>query len=663
MEVVKKQLSNKLLLVFLFCIGIVVLGSRVSASSDYGISNYTMDATIQENGDLHVEEYVTYEFESDMQGLYRNILYNYAYRNQKDTMEATSSRYQASDVENVSVYTSDHGFDDLVESTLKPDTLIAKGSDHFYSVTSQTSDGYRKQVKAYSPVKAGDKKYIKYTYDIKDVAVKYDDKGEYYWNFIGKDWDVDLHQVTIRLHFPESISVQEVIVSPHSYAKIEAPKIEGNSISIYAPVVSQGTAVDARVVFDGSILTGNVKKTIAAPYDMQEHDKIENKMVKDASRYHLSNQLYVVIAVIAIAGFAWIMITVQRFTKRRKPSKRSVDYETQIPEGISLVDNNCIKNGVNSYGNPNLLNATILDLTQRKYIIMNAQKKVKKSIWDNIEYNYFMKLDEKKDYSQLNDYEWMVLNLLFNEYYAQKKPSIVKDRTQFKEQEIELNEVFKKIGKNYSAISAFQSLIRKEGKKQVEKFYDNISPKAYHVTHFVVALVVILLAINVLLINPMIMDAKMEYIVTCTILAFVYSFVCYMMVAGNAKILKEEYVESYKKLLGLEKYLNDYSMIKDRFPIELALWDQYLVFASLFGIAEKVSKEFKKDLAMQGYDDDYIFIHYPILNMAIYSESLNTVMSTSTGTASSGGYSGGGSGGGGRRRWRWWCFLAPPYHL
>lgn len=57
-------------------------------------------------------------------------------------------------------------------------------------------------------------------------------------------------------------------------------------------------------------------------------------------------------------------------------------------------------------------------------------------------------------------------------------------------------------------------------------------------------------------------------------------------------------------------YLNDFSLINERQAREVALWDDYLTFASLFGIADKVENEFKalspeyfrqKELT-QGYD-------------------------------------------------------------
>lgn len=48
------------------------------------------------------------------------------------------------------------------------------------------------------------------------------------------------------------------------------------------------------------------------------------------------------------------------------------------------------------------------------------------------------------------------------------------------------------------------------------------------------------------------------------------------------------------KLKGLKKFLNDFSVVSKREPIEVNLWKEYLIYAQLFGIADKVAKAFEK---------------------------------------------------------------------
>lgn len=62
---------------------------------------------------------------------------------------------------------------------------------------------------------------------------------------------------------------------------------------------------------------------------------------------------------------------------------------------------------------------------------------------------------------------------------------------------------------------------------------------------------------------------------------------------------KTQSCKSYNKkniaeLYGLKKFLSDFTLIKDRQVVEVGLWNEYLVFATLFGIADKVRSEFRQ---------------------------------------------------------------------
>ena len=47
------------------------------------------------------------------------------------------------------------------------------------------------------------------------------------------------------------------------------------------------------------------------------------------------------------------------------------------------------------------------------------------------------------------------------------------------------------------------------------------------------------------------------------------------------------------KLRGLYNYLNDFSRMYEKMPIDVHLWKEYLIIAQIFGLADKVRKEFK----------------------------------------------------------------------
>ena len=116
--------------------------------------------------------------------------------------------------------------------------------------------------------------------------------------------------------------------------------------------------------------------------------------------------------------------------------------------------------------------------------------------------------------------------------------------------------------------------------------------------------------------------------------------------------LKQEAIE----LAGLKRYLNEYTLIKDRQAVEVQLFEEYLIFAQIMGIAKKVAKEFK-DLYPEIIEqsnftsyDNIVFIHMCSsrgISQANAARSRAQSYSSGGGGFSSGGGGGGSFGGGG----------------
>ena len=116
--------------------------------------------------------------------------------------------------------------------------------------------------------------------------------------------------------------------------------------------------------------------------------------------------------------------------------------------------------------------------------------------------------------------------------------------------------------------------------------------------------------------------------------------------------LKQEAIE----LAGLKRYLNEYTLIKDREAVEVQLFEEYLIYAQIMGIAKKVAKEFK-DLYPEIIEqsnftsyDNIVFIHMCSsrgITQAHAAKSRAQSYSSGGGGFSSGGGGGGSFGGGG----------------
>ena len=118
-----------------------------------------------------------------------------------------------------------------------------------------------------------------------------------------------------------------------------------------------------------------------------------------------------------------------------------------------------------------------------------------------------------------------------------------------------------------------------------------------------------------------------------------------------------------RKLLGLKKFLKDFTLIDERGSAEVGLWNDYLVFGTLFGIADKVAKELH-DINPQVFEQtvyqdmqttrSIIFLTrnlgYSITNAsaAQQAKAASAGMGGHTSFGGGGGFSGGGFGGGAR---------------
>ncbi len=642
----KEKLTKSIIYICINIVLVIFFNISNVKAMDYSIEEYTINATILSNSNMKVEELIKYDFDEKANGVYRDLLYKYNFSSQNDDMDPTSLRYQANSIINIKAYSSDISFDNMQQAILEEEELLSNGINGYFSVTDLLDDGYRKEIKVYTPTNADSKKYIKYTYEIEDVAVKYDDACEIYWNFLGDDWQCEINNLNININFENDLNMENVLVFPHSYIGNLSYTINDNLINIKAAYVPQNRALDARIVFDSNVLDFATKRVYSS-YDFDKLYDIEKVQENAKIKYFISNYIYGAVVVLAVILFVVILIKVNKELSKGKKSKKQLEIYTDILDNLSLSKYSSLNYKGYGISNTNLLLATILDLSNRNYIILDAKKKVKKKAFDSIDYEYFMKLNQNKDYSTLDEYEINVINYLFDLKIGNKT-----DISEFKSNEIELNARLKELSKNTKQLSKYSRFCNEKNVKDQDELFNKPLKENIRFAIFGIVVLVVILLINTLVISPLNFSDKSIAIFISVFFLAIYTIFSLALVC-TARSIKEMYIDEYNKLKGLEKYLKEYSLLKERYPIEFKLWSRYLVFAALFGIADKVSKEFKEELILTGYDEEHIYMTYPLINMSINSTSISSSFATSIGMSSSGGYSSVGSGGGGGRRRRW----------
>ena len=126
-------------------------------------------------------------------------------------------------------------------------------------------------------------------------------------------------------------------------------------------------------------------------------------------------------------------------------------------------------------------------------------------------------------------------------------------------------------------------------------------------------------------------------------------------------------MEDVRQVFGLKKYLKEFSLIDERHVSEVSLWKDYMIFATLFGIADQVIKDMKQinpayfdmdKVAGQMADEMTLPTIYSTMHSSTSRAAMNKAQREAERSARSsghgghsswgggGGFSGGGSGGG-----------------
>lgn len=100
--------------------------------------------------------------------------------------------------------------------------------------------------------------------------------------------------------------------------------------------------------------------------------------------------------------------------------------------------------------------------------------------------------------------------------------------------------------------------------------------------------------------------------------------------------------EEAEQFAGLKRFLENFSSISEKYPVEVIWWEYYLMYAQILGIAKQVIKDFKKI-----YPDEISDV--AISNVNFVSNISSTSASSSSSAGGGGGSFGGGGSGGGVR--------------
>ena len=633
---------KKILVLIISLFSFISVNYAVS-NVNYKIDDYIVDASIDISGNLKVREIIK------STGSYNGYIRDLIYKNDRlgdftgDTSSFEgSSIYNPTGIDNIKVgsinYNGELSFDAFnSEVTEFSECTNNRGC---YTISDITNG---KSIKMYNEtINSSTYFYIEYT--LGNTVVLHNDVAELYLSFIGNGFDDDIGRYQLRVTLPQA-TTNETRVWAHGPLSGEVSRItdEVDGVTKYyggylkIEDLIKNTPVDMRMVFDKSLIM--VDHPFLKKSKVDALDKIlevEQVRADDANKQRKTAKI-LVYGTYALSGtylLILLLIIVYLYIKYDKERKHSFDMEYNR-EFIDDYDVTAIEYLYDKKITEKAFSTSILNLIYKKKIS-------------------FEKLD-KKDYkftrttvdeSELNEGEKKVMDILFNKAGSNNMVTL-KDIKKYAK---EVNGTTSPFLKGFDT---WKSIVTNESEKL--NFYENNrSVKLKFSLYALVSILILYLDIKLGMFNLLAF-----IVIISTIVYIIY------LVSFNKRTIRGNL--DYNKWKAFERFLKDFGRFDEKELPEIKLWERYLVYANIFGLADKVGKTMKikfNEMYPNGYSNrDFVFDYYlwstlnRDINRTVHS-SISTAhsevaskiaeSSSSSGSGIGGGFSsGGGFGGGG----------------
>ena len=600
-----KNLKYLLLLTLLFPL-------TISASEiDYEITKFNIETTINENGSADICEYI------EQTGTYNGYI--------RDIEYGTNEKYNAKSFTNLKVYDLTKDFNKGKEFT---EVYKGKNGDSFVYEKSATPN--QVSLKMYNKTNSDKNGYV-ICYTLNDVVLVHNDVAEFYWNFIGEDFDDLLKNVTIKVNLKQKDETLRVWAHGPLYGEVY-PYHENISYGLAKiEYINPNTPTDVRMTFSLKNVPNATKKTYKDSLD--EILKQEQERADQANKERKLARTIIIakIAVTVIYFIAIIILVIYSYKKYDKERKTTFNAE-YLREFPSLYGPEVLQFLNQKKVDEKAYSASILEMIRKKALkIENIEGSNKR---------YKLVLNEAKE--PLTETETHILDFIINQIGNTKEVNL---------------EAIKKYGKTESQaknfINNYESWTRKVKKNcNVYNFYE--TQKTGKIITSIIILTIIAAIITFSETNP--------------VLAIIIAFTGIAATIYIATIKKrtEAGALEYEKWKAFKRFLEDFGRFDEKELPEIALWERYLVYASVLGVADKLEKTMQIKLSQMNINqsspdiaDIYLMNH--LLNANIGTTVASTVNNAvavsratiatseaSSGSGSGGGFSsGGGFGGGG----------------
>lgn len=609
-------------------------------AANYTITDQLIQAEIQENGNLKVSELIV--MDGTFNGYEKTLSYANSLLEDNYSSYDNNQLYNASDLQLISIkakYVDDVSFDTFQDQDFElfTQTYYASNGDKGKYTSHKNVNGY-----TYRMYYEANHEKVAFliTYMVEQVVVLHEDVAELYWNFITpNDYD-DMNNVQVQVLLPKVDLSEDFRIWAHGDLSGEIQKLDDQrGVLAIIPHMDSSSVLDVRMTFDRDLITDTSRVKKSNKNALASIIEVEEKRADVANelRDRLKSKWNIAVISTWILIGASIGLGIYVYLKYGKSPKASY-YSKYNREFIDDYNVEVIDYLMKRQITPNALSASIMNLIYKKNIsakeIVSDKKKKK-------DYEFTLESTE-----HLAGSEELLVGFLFD--------TVGKGNVNEKKQKVFTTKDLKDYAsgtktcsKFIKSYTAWKNSVIEEGKK--EKFFETSNKPKY------IGLVLLILGI---LLFVFVTYNGVDYIPSYVAIVLVIIFF-FCSIAIYKKTVKGS--EHYARWNAFKNFLDDFGSFELKELPEIILWERYLVYATIFGLADKVEKSMNvyiNEMNIDATSDYYPMFFYINLGPTIHSSVNNAINSaynrqsanyanSHSNYSSGGGFGGGFSSGGG----------------
>ncbi len=611
----KKSLKRKILISTLASFAFVgiltglLVFSKIDDSVTY--SYFKVDATILKNGDVRIKE--NYKLETN----------DIHYQNRKINLQKSSFsvNYQA-DIDDLTIKINDgnNEYSRSKEDSLNTwnnnrSILIAfegevDDQNEFVDIYSD-KENYSIYVDSY--LKNAD---VEVTYTLKNMIDVYDDFASINWKFLS-EYDTNKKNVEVNIHYPESnfdfesIDKQEEDfqnkIYYYGYGSSNATFKEPTNnvdLNVKSDYLSTSEEIEIHTYFPASIL--NIDKTQYKGYkngsgktDIQKVLDIGRETNAEVESIYNTREMFKNIIVTALCILGILFIGLYIFFYRRVYYKYDKEYKSDFDLEFYRELPSEIPPAILGYMyheeeiSQDDLSATMMNMIYKGYISVDSNNQDQTEKDPNFKYIFH----KDKDRSSLSNHEKYFLSWYFDIMFPDKN-------------EVTLNEIDETLKIESKAIlyqkcnDKWNKILKSDADEY--KFFEKSAETGARKYFLTIVFVFIYTLLYVLGVGRF----DVSFFFALPLLLVVGLGTSFVFYISSIKRRSKKGNEEYVRWKAFEHFLREFSSLED-YPItSIEIWDHYLVYATVFGIADLVEKQLRtKYVNYVDFDESIYYTH------------------------------------------------------